>query len=111
MSHPGANIGVGIIIFAFVLACVCLPLLLGRIERNKWYGFRGPKAFESEDNWIKINRYGARCMVLWCLPVIIVGLVILLAPLAVTVRVPLSALPVAFVFAAIFQTRTYTKKL
>ena len=111
MSHPGATLGAFIISFAFGLGCVCLPLLLGKIERNKWYGFRGPKAFESEENWIKINRYGARRMILWCLPVIIVGLIILLFPLEVTVRVPLSALPVAFIFAAVFQTRTYTKKL
>jgi hypothetical protein len=42
---------------------------------------------------------------------IIVGLIILLVPLEVTVKVPLSALPVAFIFAAMFQTHAYTKKL
>jgi SdpI/YfhL protein family len=106
-----SNIGAGTIIFAFVLCGACLPLLLGKIGRNKWYGFRGPKAFESEENWEKINRYGAGCMMLWCLPIIIVGLIILLVPLEMTVRVPLSALPVAFIFAAIFQTGAYIKKL
>ena len=55
MLHPGANLGIGIIAVGFVLACGCLPLLLGKIKRNRWYGFRSSKAFESEEDWIKLK--------------------------------------------------------
>ena len=41
---------------------ICLPLMQGKIKRNALYGIRTSKAFESDELWFKINRYGARQM-------------------------------------------------
>ncbi len=45
------------------LVALCFPLLAGRVSRNRWYGFRIPKAYESERNWLLINHFGARHMI------------------------------------------------
>lgn len=54
---------------------ISVPLLLGRIKRNRWYGFRLPKAFESEENWRSINEYGARTLIYWSVAIIFVGVI------------------------------------
>lgn len=62
-------------IFAPVtIILMCIPLMRGEIGMNGWYGIRLPKAFKSEENWYKINRYGAQKLILWCKVNIVVGI-------------------------------------
>jgi hypothetical protein len=53
---------------------VSIPLLLGKIKMNYFYGFRIRKAFESEENWYEINSYGAKAMIRWALVVMAAGI-------------------------------------
>lgn len=46
-----------------LLIVVAIPLILGKVPMNRWYGIRIPKAFESEHNWYEINRYGGKWLV------------------------------------------------
>ena len=48
--------------FAALFVLLSLPLLFEKIPPNWFYGFRIPRAFESEDNWYRINKYFARRM-------------------------------------------------
>ena len=56
-------IGILYVVSGIGLVALCVPLLAGRMSRNRWYGFRIPKSYESEENWLLINRYGARHMI------------------------------------------------
>jgi hypothetical protein len=68
---PGlSDIAVGVL--AIIL---CIPLLRNKVEMNRWYGIRFKKSFESTGNWYKINRYGARRMILWSVVIIVIGVV------------------------------------
>jgi uncharacterized membrane protein len=60
-------------VLGLVLILVSLPLYLGKVKRNRLYGFRIPKAFESEENWYRINRYGAKVLILWTLVLMMVA--------------------------------------
>ncbi|NPU86250.1 MAG: SdpI family protein [Syntrophaceae bacterium] len=57
-----------------VLILVSLPLYLGKIKRNSVYGFRISQAFESEENWYAINRYGAGVLMLWSVVLAVFGI-------------------------------------
>ncbi len=48
------------VIFGLLLAVVAVPLLLGKIPPNGWYGFRVPSTLYNERLWYKVNRYAAR---------------------------------------------------
>ena len=48
---------------------------------NPWYGVRIPKAFESEENWYKINAYGGKRMIVWVTLPAVVGIVTFFLPL------------------------------
>jgi len=63
-----------------LVVLVSLPLYFGRIKRNVIYGFRIAKAFESEENWYRINRHGARGLILWGLLMVAWGASCLLMP-------------------------------
>ena len=39
---------------------VSLPLALGWVPMNRWYGIRTRKAFVSEENWYALNVYGGK---------------------------------------------------
>jgi len=52
---------------------VSIPLVKHKIKMNHLYGVRIKKAFESEDNWYKINAYGGKQLITWSIPMIPVG--------------------------------------
>jgi hypothetical protein len=75
----GVNIktAITLTIVGIIVIAVCIPLYLGKIKMNRAYGFRIAKAFESEENWLKINKYGAALLMCWGVFVIIAGAVCL----------------------------------
>ena len=52
---------------------LAVPLARGRARRNALYGVRFAKSFRSEQAWAEINRYGGKRMIIWSLPLIVVG--------------------------------------
>lgn len=65
----------------FVGSIVTVPLLLGKVPMNRWYGIRIKEAFVSEDQWQRINRYGAkRLMAGWFICLALGGLTLLASP-------------------------------
>lgn len=67
------------------LAATCIvmsiPLLKGHVKMNKIYGIRVRKAFESEEMWYKVNAYGAKRIIIWQLPLFVVGIVCFFIPI------------------------------
>jgi len=58
-----------------------IPLLKGHVKMNKLYGIRVKKAFESDETWYKVNAYGAKRIIIWSLPLFIVGIVCFFVPI------------------------------
>ncbi len=106
------NIGV-----AVVMIIVSIPLIRGKVKMNKFYGMRIPKAFESEDNWYKINAYGGRCFLKWGIVLAAVGGAIFFLPLN-TAEPPngllihvLALAPVLVLLPCIIQILVYARKV
>lgn len=98
MALSFSNIFVGALIIA-----LSIPLLWGKIGMNRWYGMRFKKSFESKENWYKINRYGAKRMMVWSAVIIAIGMMTLLVPAASTGISPaaISCAPVILIIPAI----------
>jgi hypothetical protein len=77
MDTVNAKTAVTLVCLGFVLLAVSMPLYLGKIKMNNVYGFRIRKAMESEDNWYRINRFGAQTMICWSFVIMAVGIVCL----------------------------------
>ncbi len=60
---------------ALLIIGTALPLVLGRIPMNQWYGVRFEKSFVSDEAWYAINRYGGRQIIYSVLPLVALGLI------------------------------------
>jgi uncharacterized membrane protein len=100
--------------------CLCLvlgfPLMLRKVRMNRWYGVRLPKSFASDENWYKINEYGGRQLMLWALPLIVLGGLCLAFP-TVAAKIPmqpilLGTLPtMAYVVIIVVRIGQYVDKM
>ena len=57
-----------------------MPLVMNKIKMNSFYGVRIPKAFESDENWYKINAYGGKELIIWSIPILLSGIICLFIP-------------------------------
>ena len=71
----GSNLLLGIVNTSTAALCIIvgIPLLRGKVKMNRWYGVRFKKSFVSEENWYKINRYGAKQLIIWSIPLFLLG--------------------------------------
>lgn len=70
-------LGISHIVIALVIIGVSIPLIKEKVPMNQMYGVRIPIAFESGENWYKVNRYGGKCLIAWSIPVLLIGLALL----------------------------------
>ena len=68
-------IGFSNLFCAVLFIVLAIPLKNGKIKMNRLYGVRIPKSFDSEENWYKINKYGAERMIIWAIPLIAIGFI------------------------------------
>ena len=71
-----ANITCGVM---FIL--VSIPLVAKKVPMNRLYGFRLSQAFESDENWYAINRYGGKQCIAWSVPLICIGTLYFVFPI------------------------------
>jgi hypothetical protein len=81
MDKTGIILGLTDIFCAVLFIAVSIPLLRRKIGMNRWYGMRFRKSFESEENWYRINEYGAKRMIFWSIILAAIGIVTLFIPL------------------------------
>ena len=99
MSSINIHLGVTLIFCGLLFIGINIPLYKGSIKMNYWYGFRIGKAFDSEQNWYDINKYGAKRLMIWSVPIIITGIIYLfLSPRVVRIThvIPLIIFTIIF---------------
>ena len=60
--------------WSLLLTVFNLPLVLQKVKMNHLWGFRIGKAYESEENWYKINKFGGDMFLLSAVIFFIIGL-------------------------------------
>jgi len=102
------NICAGLLIIA-----LSIPLLKGKIKMNSLYGVRFAKSFASESHWYKINRYGAKQMILWAVLIVLVGIAAFFLPLQENspLTLVIAFAPVILVLIPSVQSYRYAKRL
>ena len=113
--------GIGILLALECVSCAVLfvilsvPLYQRSVKMNRWYGFRIRKSFSSEENWYKINRYGAKRLMLWSVPLLLIGVIAFFVPFdSVAEDLPLVlafAVAPLIVFVPLVETCLYARKL
>ena len=81
MDSTSITLGLSNISVAALFIVISIPLAKGKVAMNTTYGVRIKKAFESEENWCKINAYGGKQLILWSVPLMLLGLATFFLPL------------------------------
>ena len=81
METTAMVLGISNICAAAVFILLSIPLLKRKVPMNRWYGARFKKSFESEENWYRINAYSAKQVMIWSVPLLLMGIVTLFLPL------------------------------
>ena len=112
MNTTSIILGFSLVSVAVLAIILAIPLLHRKVKMNRLYGVRFKKSFESEENWYKINEYGARQLILWSIPVAIIGIITFLLPFEdnATVTVIVAFAPLILIIPAI-TSWLYAKKL
>jgi hypothetical protein len=100
MDAVAITIGVSWIITAFLLVGLSIPLVRGQVGRNALYGVRIRESLESDDAWFAINRFGGKRLIVWSIPLAMVGFASLFLPLQSNTGLALGLgfVPLIFVF-------------
>ena len=81
MDPTSITLGISNISIAVLIILLSIPLVRRKVGMNKLYGIKIKKAFESEENWYKINAYGGKQMILWSIPLLLLGIATFFLPL------------------------------
>ncbi len=68
-------IGLFLIATGLLVTAISVPLLRGMVKMNGLYGVRFPKSFQSDAIWYDVNKFGAKRLIFWSVPVVAAGLV------------------------------------
>ncbi|MDF1740397.1 MAG: SdpI family protein [Verrucomicrobiales bacterium] len=98
-------IGIGILTIA-----LSVPMYLGKVKRNGFYGFRTPLTLSSDEVWYPSNRYAAITVVIWSVIAIgLGGISLFFRPLSSDYEIFLLLFPVTILVPGLISVR-WTKK-
>ena len=110
-------VGISNLGLAVLIIVLAIPLIQRKVKMNRIYGVRIKKAFESEENWYKINAYGGRRLVAAGIALAVLGVATFFLPLGSmehpnnTMLMVASLAPVIVIIPCLAQTLLYAKKL
>ena len=112
MDTAGILLGCSNVFCAIVFILLSIPLAKGSISMNKHYGFRFAKAYESEENWYRINRYGGKQLIIWSVVLAILGVVTCFFPLEGKAPwiVVIALAPLIVIIPAVVTSYLYARK-
>lgn len=105
-------LGISNLTCGLLVILLSIPLKKGSIKMNKFYGFRISKSFESEENWYKINKYGAERFLFWSIPMLAIGTIAFFIPFnEYSVVFWIFLLAPLIIFIPVIETLQYAKNL
>lgn len=116
MQDSNVILGIVNISCGVMFIIISIPLVAKKIPMNNLYGFRIPKALESEKSWYEVNRYGGRQLIQWSLLLIVIGALYFTFPIessrSTMANTLLAVLPIVICPAvAVVKTLLYSKQL
>ena len=117
MNSENIYLGSTLLAVAILFIALSIPLVKRKVKMNPWYGVRIPKAFESEENWYKINAYGGKRLMIWSSALALIGIAAFFIPMeegnsgASALTILLAFSPLIVVIPAIIEIVAYTRKM
>lgn len=99
---------------AVILIAISIPMYLGKIKRNNWYGFRTPKTLSSDEIWYPANKDSARNFIYGGVLILISALILYFLRTALppsTSVIIMSAVTLVVIIGAVIKSFIFLSKL
>src|SRR5882724_830171 len=112
MDAVAVTIGIGWTITGLLCFVLAVPLVRGQVGRNGFYGVRFPQSFQSDDAWFAINRFGGKRLMVWSIPMTVIGIVSFFLPLQshTGLRLALGFAPLVFILIPVIETWRFARR-
>lgn len=112
MDPIAITIGCGWTLAGFLIIALSIPLVQGRVAPNSLYGIRLPQSFQSDEAWYAINRFGAKRLIMWAIPLTLVGIVCFFLSLQShpTLALTIGLAPLVFLFIPCFESWQFARR-
>ena len=95
-----------------LIIALSIPLVRGRVGPNGLYGIRLPESFQSDDAWYAINRFGGKQLIVWAIPLTLVGIGCFFLPLKThpSLAVAMGIAPLTLIFIPCFEAWRFARR-
>jgi hypothetical protein len=112
MDIVSVTVGTGWTFAGLLCLGLALPLVSGKISRNRLYGAKFKEAYESEEAWLAINRFAGKRMIVSALLMVLAGVSVFFLPLqphpALTLLVGFA--PLLFVLIPVIESWRFARR-
>lgn len=108
------TLGISYLASGGLVILFCLPLLKDKIGPNPFYGVRIKKAYQSRENWFKLQRFGGRQLIIYGAGLMLLGTIALCVPFAPNQSMEVSVFalaPLWLILIPVIQIFRYAKTL
>ncbi len=74
MNTSSIVVSISLVFIGIVGVAVAIPMLLGKIPRNNFYGFRTKLTLSSDKIWYSTNRFSAIALIYWAVFNLLIGI-------------------------------------
>ena len=112
MDAVAITIGISWTVVGLLCIGLAIPLMRGRVGRNPFYGIRFPQSFQSDDAWFAINRFGGRRLIVWSVPLVVIGIASFFLPLQshTGLTLTLGFAPLIFIFIPVVEAWRFAQR-
>lgn len=101
MDSLALTLGLTWTLVGLLIAASAIPLVRGRVPPNRFYGVKFRECYQSDEAWFAINHFGGKRLLLWSIPIVLLGIVTLFLPLRLHPLLTLVCATLLFAFVLI----------
>jgi hypothetical protein len=75
MNTSSMAVSIGLVFIGIVGIALAILMLLGKIPRNHFYGFRTRLSLSSDEIWYHSNRFSGKCFIFWAAINLLIGII------------------------------------
>ena len=75
MNTSSIVLSISLIVAGVIGIGLAIPMLLSKIPRNAFYGFRTKRTLDSDEIWYPANRFAAKGLLVWGMLNILIGII------------------------------------
>ncbi len=75
MNTSSIIVSISLVFVGVIGIVLAIPMLMGKVPRNHFYGFRTKLSLSSDEIWYSTNRFSAKGLIYWAICNLLIGII------------------------------------